>query len=162
MEGLNGYSVFLKPFFDNPNDWGSLLEKGVHPVILGVIFTLLILISFVLNWLVWPLLNISPKDSFWRVMLIHLTYIVYTLLILIVSSSFYISTIPEYVIIVSIGTVFQLLFLIVRILTYNKVLTFLDRISHTKLKEHKWSAVISSFIIACILISIELSIFKMS
>jgi hypothetical protein len=162
IEGLNGFGVFFRSLFDIRNDWGSLLDKGVHPVVLGLIFTLLIGISFIINWLVWPLLNISSNDSFWRVILIHSTYILYILLVLVVSTIFYSKTIPEYLIIVSIGVVLQIIFLVIRILFYNKVFTILNKVSHTKLVEHNWKAVSSSLLIACILIIIEVSIFRMS
>ncbi len=162
LEALVGFGVFFKPLFDNPNDWGSLLESGFNPILLGFIFTLMILISFILNWLVWPLLNISPNDSFWRIILIHLTYIVYTILILLVSAVFYAKTVPEYLIIASIGTFFQLVFLVVRILVYRRCFPLLDKLSHTKLQEHKWSSVGSALLIAVVLIVIELSVFRMS
>ena len=162
FEGLNGFSVFFRSLFGNRSDWGSLIDSGVHPVLLGLIFVLMILISFILNWLVWPLLNISPNDSFWRVIMIHTTYIIYIILILIVSSAFYASTNPGFLVIASIGFVLQIIFLVGRVLSYKKCFLFLDRISHTELNEHKWSAIASSFGVAVILIVIELTVFRMS
>ncbi|NHJ48976.1 MAG: hypothetical protein FK733_14415 [Asgard group archaeon] len=159
-EALNGFGVFFTYAFDNRSDYKILLELGVHPSVLAIIFTLMIVISFFLLWMTWPLLNISKEDKFFRVVLIHSTYILHSLLILIISTILYSGTNPDFLLIASIGVVAQLIFLVARILLYRKVQPIIDRVLHIELNEHKWSVVGSALGVAVFLIIIELIFFR--
>ncbi len=158
-EALNGFGVFFTYAFDVQSDYKPLLEMGVHPSILVIVFTLMIVISFFLLWMTWPLLNISKEDKFFRIVLIHSAFILHTLILLIGSAILY-RTNPEFLPIALMATVAQLIFLVVRILLYRKAQPILDRIVHTELKEHKWSAVGPAIGVASFLVIMELIFFR--
>jgi hypothetical protein len=107
----------------------------------------------------WPLLNISKEDKFFRIVLIHSALILHNLILLIGSIILY-KTNPEFLPIALLAVVAQLIFLIIRILLYRKVQPILDRIFHTELKEHKWSAIGPAIGVAVFLVIIELIFFR--
>jgi hypothetical protein len=158
-EALNGFGVFFTYVSDIPSDYKPLLEIGIHTSILAIIFTLMIIISFFLLWMTWPLLNISKEDKFFRVVLIHSALILHSLILLIGSVIMY-RTNPDFLPFASMVVVAQLIFLVIRILLYRKVQPILDRIFHTELKEHKWSAVGPVIGVAAFLVIMELIFFR--
>jgi hypothetical protein len=158
-EALNGFGVFFTYKYEIQSDYIPLLEVGVHPSILALIFTLMIIISFFLLWMIWPLLNISKEDKFFRIVLIHSAFILHNLILLIGSIILY-KTNPEFLPIALLAVVAQLIFLIIRILLYRKVQPIIDRIFHTELKKHKWSAIGPAIGIAVFLVIIELIFFR--
>ena len=158
-EALNGFGVFFTNAYDIQSDYIPLLEAGVHPSILAIIFTVMIIIGFFLVWMTWPILNISKEDKFFRVVMIHSALIFHNLILMIGSIILY-QTNPEFLPIALIAVIAQLIFLVVRILLYSKVQPILDRIVHTEFKELKWSTIGPILGVAVFLVIMELVFFR--
>ncbi len=137
---LHEGTVILNCFLNGSEiiyDFDTLMFLGLSPIIVGIICGILLSVGFGITFMIWPLIGISPSNSFLRKLFVNLAFIFYSIFIIILTPLF-----------VPIGSVTQFyliflylssaLFFILRIALYKPVFPFIDRLTHTDVIEVSW------------------------
>lgn len=77
---IEGMVLIAGLFFEQTvTDFSWLISLGVHPVFVGILGVLLIVIGGVLNYGVWRSVGITPESPRWQILLLNTSFLVYVL-----------------------------------------------------------------------------------
>ena len=120
------------------SDFDWLMALGLSPFIVAIISGVVLTIGFVITYLFWPLVEISPSDSFLRKLFINSGFIIYLILIVIFLPLFTPIVRTETKIFLNFIYLWYILFFLLRIALYRPVFPFIDRLTHTDVIEVSW------------------------
>ena len=152
-----GVSVFIG-IIDLPllTDWGKVIIYGnVSPVIVAIIGAIFITIGCILMFLLLPLVNVTPDDSFMRKLAIFSGIVVYFII-----SVTYVSVFdPQRVISRMIALVASVALVLILAASYRYIYPLLNRISRTDSLKVKWYDVRLAFGLSFVIIVSSLLFF---
>ena len=130
-------------------DWDGIIYLGFSPFIVAFLAGIVLVVGILLLYLIWPLVNISSQDSFFKKFFINLGYITYFILFLIFSMMYNHLLPPEIILLVVLNMIVSVSILIIMIVFYKPLFPLIDRVSDTEVNDSSWSAVWISLGSAC-------------